>query len=360
MSDKNEPTLFGLANTNRDFSLKRDWGKNVFNNAFPASLALYMHSKGIKPVYMTLDRQLHTRHDYIDVQDLFGHNPLSGDIFFAFESLYMPYESLVSTMLPRVDLVTCTHANGVIEKCLRDIEIKLTALPDNSTADFDSSEYGAEMVVRPDTIVYLALSIATNYLNDRSRLANLILPAAEHIQEWHSPTEMNGNMIKIQEAINNVLLDSIDRQKPFLLQPIWKTLGKTLELEDNCLDIYVWSDYGFTRLFMDSLSRTASQDTVNRPMRSCVWLAKMLYDFVVEGKINHSQTIRDITFGWQTDKAFAVSGRITRNYLKGPELLKPRVTKYELKNIILNHGEKLLSPERRFDAAVLSNASLFD
>ena len=33
-----KPNLFGLNNTNRDFSLKETWGKNQFNSSFPASL----------------------------------------------------------------------------------------------------------------------------------------------------------------------------------------------------------------------------------------------------------------------------------------------------------------------------------
>jgi hypothetical protein len=144
------------------------------------------------------------------------------------------------------------------------------------------------------------------------------------------------------------------------LQPIWKTEGKLLKLDEHCLDAFVWSDYGFTRLFVDNLQRSSTNDRVSRPMRTCVWLIKMLHDFVKEGRINHSRTIRDINFGSQTDKAFAVNGRITHKYLSGPELMQPRISKYELKNIILNGGELMLSPERRFDAAIMSNATLFE
>lgn len=359
MEDNKTPGLFGLKNTNRDFSVKRDWGKNVFNNAFPAALACYVHSKKLKLVYITLNSDLRTRHDEISTENLFGIDSQSDNLFFAFESLYLPYEALVSSSLPRIDLVTCIENQGTIEKSLRGIEIKLTALPDNSTADFSANEYGPEMVVRPDTIVYLALSIATNYKDNKSKLAEILLPATDRVVEWNNPEEIKENILKIRDAINIVLKNSLSKQKSFLLQPVWKTKGKSLELEDDCLDVYVWSNYGFTRLFIDAIPRNNSLK-INRPMRTCVWLAKMLHDFVKEGKINHTKTIRDITFGWQTDKAFAVSGRITRNYLKGEVLLKPRIRKTELKNIILNGGEKMLSPERRFDAAILSNASLFE
>ena len=52
------PSLFGLKNTNRDFSNPDTWGKNQFNNCFPTSLACYMHSRKILPVYLKLSNNL--------------------------------------------------------------------------------------------------------------------------------------------------------------------------------------------------------------------------------------------------------------------------------------------------------------
>jgi hypothetical protein len=42
-----------------------------------------------------------------------------------------------------------------------------------------------------------------------------------------------------------------------------------------------------------------------------------------------------------------------------PELHHPRINKNEIKNIILGGGQKLLSPERRFDAALVASPELF-
>jgi hypothetical protein len=259
----NEPTLFGLNNSNRDFSSKDDWGKNIFNNAFPASLACYMHSRGLQPVYLQLDESLRVVHGKLSVEKLFGHNPTDNSLFFAFESLYLPYEQLVTSFLPRIDLVTClTSEEGIIDRCVKGIEVKLTAVPDNSTADSSESEYGPEIVVRPDTIVYLALSIATNYITNRDRLGELVGHVDEQISDWNSPIEVASKLDVICDALNNVLKDSITQQKPLVLQPIWKTNGKSLELDSNCLDIFIWSDYGFSRLFVDNLQRANNNDNV--------------------------------------------------------------------------------------------------
>jgi len=360
-TETNKPTLFGLKNTNRDFSKEDDWGKNVFNTAFPTSLSCYMHHLGIPPVYLALNKSLELEHSKISVKEVFRCDPDASDIFYSFESLYVPYERLVVNSLPRIDIVIRTiSSDGLTGDCQRGLEIKLTALPDNSTAGFDQAEYGPELVVRPDTIVYLALSIATNYIGSRKKLGELIHPATKRIRGWNNPSEISKKFKYIIEAINNVLSDSQSKQEPFMLQSIWKTKGKTLELEKQCLDTFVWSDYGFTKLFTSNVRNRHSNGRINRQMRTCVWLVKMLNDFVTEGKIDHTRTIRNINFGSQTDKAFASSGRVTKNLLKCDELLSPRLKKFELKNIILNGGERMLSPERRFDAAILSNLSLFE
>ena len=41
------------------------------------------------------------------------------------------------------------------------------------------------------------------------------------------------------------------------------------------------------------------------------------------------------------------------------ELKNPRITKNEIKNIILGGGQNLLSPERRFDAIIYNSPELF-
>jgi hypothetical protein len=41
------------------------------------------------------------------------------------------------------------------------------------------------------------------------------------------------------------------------------------------------------------------------------------------------------------------------------ELTKPRIRKEEIRNIILGQGQLFLSPERRLDAVIQSDISLF-
>lgn len=69
--------------------------------------------------------------------------------------------------------------------------------------------------------------------------------------------------------------------------------------------------------------------------------------------------VNTLAYRYKTDKAFAISGRLTNPFMKCKELVCPRVSKFEIKNIILGDGQKLLRPERRFDAYLVSHPELF-
>lgn len=351
--------LFGLNHFNRDFSQRESWGKNQFNNSFPASLACYMYQKGLKLNYLTLDKQLKIQHQEIDISQIFGITPLSDHLFFSFESDYVPYRKIVVGKLPRVDLVT--HDLSRDNACLRSIEIKLTALPDNSTYRLPDHEYGCEIVTRTDTIVYLALSIAHEFENLRDKLLNYLQPVCSQIEDWSSIRQVLPFIPQIVDILDTLIIENIAIQSPLVMQPIWKTVGKTSKLYQNCLDIFIWSNFGFTRLFFDITKRLAkSEETIQRPIRSVVWLVKILYEFALVGKINHKLVIDTLTYNTKNDKAFALSGSNTRPYMICDNLVKPRITKEEIKNIILGGGQNFLSSERRFDAIIFSNPEIFD
>ena len=85
----------------------------------------------------------------------------------------------------------------------------------------------------------------------------------------------------------------------------------------------------------------------------------MLYDFAREGRFNASTITNQLSYSTRTDKAFAIGGSRTNSYMKCAELTKPRITKTEIKNIILGGGQNFLSPERRFDAIIANTPDIF-
>lgn len=84
---------------------------------------------------------------FISIKDVFSINADDKDTYFAFESQYTPYQKFVVGSLPRTDLVIQKESTG---ECLSGLEVKLTALPDNTTSDLNENLYGSEIVVRPD------------------------------------------------------------------------------------------------------------------------------------------------------------------------------------------------------------------
>jgi HindVP restriction endonuclease len=144
-----------------------------------------------------------------------------------------------------------------------------------------------------------------------------------------------------------------------LLQPIWKTIGKSPELVDNCLDAFVWSNAGFSNFISSIANKNSTAKTITRQTRTAVWLYKMLDDIKENKRFNHSKIIDNLSYNTRNDKAFASAGNVTNKYMSCPRLIQPIIKKTEIKEIILGDGQHLLSPERRFDAILFNSPGLF-
>jgi len=345
-----QPSLFGLNKTNRDYTKESTWGKNQFNSSFPASLCCYLASKDIEANYLSIEGGV-LKPTTIAIKDVFGIEADDSDLYFAFESQHTPFQRYVIGSLPRTDLVTQKESTG---ECLQGLEIKLTALPDNSTFHLKENEYGSELVVRPDTIVYLACSLASSFQSDLIELIPNI-----QIEDWADASLVLPHIKTIIETIKNISLHIEDTQNSFLLQPIWKTKGKSPQLAEQCLDIFVWSNAGFSNFISQIADSNPKATKITRQTRTAIWLFKMLQDIAIKGQFDHEAIIDTLSYNTKNDKAFASSGKITNRYMLSPRLEKPVISKAEIKNIILGGGQNMLSPERRFDAIIFNSPELF-
>lgn len=356
----NNPRLFGINHSNRDYSLKETWGKNQFNSSFPASLACYLHSKNMKAVYYNTDSNMELSRTYIGIDRLFGIDPLDKDIYFSFETPYTPYQSYVIGNIPRNDLVILS--NG---QCLSSIEIKLVALPDNQTCDLSDDKFGSEIVVRPDTIIYLACSFILALKENKEMLSSILGSVGTQIKDWSEPSQVLQFSYDIYKAIKRLVQICHNNQIPIIMEPVWKTEGKSPMLANNCLDVFVWSNCGLLLLFMpkeldfEDNNGNKALLKIGRRTRTMVWLFKMLRDYADKGFFDGKNIIDELSFNTKNDKAFAVGGSQTHEIMTCSELTNPRITKQEIKNIILGGGQNLLSPERRFDAIIFNSPDLF-
>ena len=62
----------------------------------------------------------------------------------------------------------------------------------------------------------------------------------------------------------------------------------------------------------------------------------MLLDFVTYDTFDYKRIIRLLSYNLANDKAFALPGTKSHVFLKNDVIVKPRISKYEIKNIILN------------------------
>ena len=345
-----KPGLFGLKNSNKDFGNKQAWGKNEFNSTFPASLCCYLASKKISANYVSiLNGKISVQ--LIDIDKVFKIEVNNKNTYFAFESQFTPFQKYIIGILPRTDLVIQRSDTG---ECLTGLEVKLTVIPDNSTCELHESNYGCEIVVRPDTIVYLGCSIAESL----GEQLDTELPEIT-INDWTKPRQVLKKINSIISVIEHLSVIIENNQTPFLLQPIWKTNGKSPQLADNCLDVFVWSNSGFCNFISKIANRNPDATNITRQTRTAIWLYKMLLEIKLNKKFNHKLVIDSLSYNTKNDKAFSSAGHVTYKYMKCKRLMNPIINKNEIKNIILGGGQKLLSPERRFDAIIYNSSNLF-
>ena len=350
------PGLFGQKHSSRDYRYEDSWGKNQFNSSFPASLVAYMGSKGIDPVFICTNKNNDVVHKYISSSKLLGIDPLSDEAYYDYEAGYYPYEQYyTASKKEKIDLVMI---NRTTHSPVSGLEVKLTTLPDNTTKDLPDADYGSEIVVRSPTILFVACSICACYDSSKGKnmLHDMLNTIGQEIKDWGEIRQVLPHYNEIKDAILAVSSDLTNKQVPLIMQPIWKTDRKLIDLDEYCLDVFVWSNLSVIQMALREMS---SDDDISRNQRTIIWLYKMLWDFTQFGKFNYTDIVNSLAYKYKTDKAFAISSKLTNPFLKCSELEKPRISKFEIKNIILGDGQKLLRPERRFDAYLVSHPELF-
>lgn len=343
-----ESQLYGIFNSNRKG--KDFWGKNRFNSSFPVGLANYMRDKKINAKYINLDSNLKLRIDDIDIGEVYGAPELRNeDLYFGFEQKFEPYQKYCYETITNMDLIVKKKSGAY----LRPLEVKLTVIPDSTTKDHTPSEWSPELVIRPPTTIYCALGMIESCSQQLDEVREIFEETCRKIGSWQNTYEICSKMDTFIHLINEFEKKFHEYQKPLLMQPIWKTEGQSPIISENAFDIFVWSNFAFTKLFLDNSSGESPPKTVvTRPMRSTARLTRCLYEVSKSKKVNIDDIYRQMAFNNQTDKEFSVNGLNTIKYMKCQRLEKPIISRDKLFEIILNGGEKELMPERRFDQSI--------
>lgn len=342
--------LFGIEHTNRSDS--HHWSKNCFNSSFPAALANYMFSKGKSAVYARLacvNGELKVVCDEITICELYRCGTLTpNELYFSFESKYEPYQAFAFDNIDGIDLVIKDTAGNF----LAPVEVKLTVLPTSATARKPVEEWGSELVVRTATTSYCAFSIWDEVKNNSHHVREIFEDTCADIGSWTNDFEMSHKTANLKTVIDTFELEFLDKQRPLVMQPFWKTEGQSPILCDDAFDIVVWSNLAFSRLFLE----TANEATMSRPMRASARMARCLWELSKSGKIRVEDIYRQMAFGQQTDKEVSVPGDRWRRYITSDRVVHPAIPKTAISEIIAPGYIENLRPERRFDQTLYFTA----
>lgn len=337
--------LYGIEYSNR--TVDDHWGKNCFNSSFPAAMANYMLANDIPAIYINLAEvrgEMKVVATEIPISRVFNcGDKRPNELFFAFESVFEPYQEYSFDQIDGIDLVI-KDTNG---NFLSPLEVKLTVLPDNTTYKKPEDQWGSEMVIRSATTSYCALGMFDAIKQNANQVRDLFEEACSSIQSWDNDFEMTHKLPSLCHSIDAFQRCFYRYQKPLLMQTLWKTQGKSPLLADHAFDIVVWSDYAFSRLFIDSSYEVAN--TMSRPMRATARLAKCLWELSKSGKIRVVDIYRQMAFGNQTDKEFSIPGVKWKTYVTTPRTAQLILPKEAVNEIIEDGFIERLSPERRFD-----------
>lgn len=352
-----ETYLYGLNYSNKDFTKEDSFGKNVFTNAFPVSLSLYMNSQDIDPYLIEATikgGKLTTAAVPSSLDKLIGCDPKNA--YWDFETAYDGYRPFASGTPNRSDVVVSDITTG---NQTRALEIKLVTVPNSATADLERKEQSCEIVARPPSIEQLCFSIAASYGQGRRHdLGDMITDALGRPMDynWRDETYMRRHLKQILDAALTIAKNGISYQTPFALTGMWRTKGQSPVFDDECFDTFFWTDMAFMQLFTNTTAAAieTGEERIGRPSRSVIWLVKCLFDYAAQNVVTFSNTHRDLAYGGQTDKAGSFAGQRTLKFMDFNAFYHPRIAASEYKNIVLPEGVAMLKPERRLDASIIT------
>ena len=355
-----DPKLYGINHSNRTGDDL--WGKNQFNSTFPVALMCYMRDEKIPAAYLSITPELQVQITETPFERILNTTIPNKDLYFLFEGKFESYQDFAYDDIGSIDLVitesvldpTSRSRKMVPGSFLRALEIKLTVVPDHTTCKDEEDFWGPELVIRPATTIYCALGIADSCKRAGllEQVRTIFEPLCHSIKDWDNEHEINAKIDNILTGLDEFQSQMWELQKPMLMQPIWKTDGKSPILKKEAFDVFIWSDFALCRLFLDLSKSGAGRKEVNRYVRSSARLARFLYEVSTRGKVNIKNIYTEMAHNKQTDKEFAVSGKKMYSYMRSNYLMHPRVHRDALRHLILNGGEQKLNPERRFDQTV--------
>ncbi len=333
------PLLYGIRKTNREQS--ELCTKRNFPTSITVALANYMRDSGIPANLVTYkDRRIDI--SAISIEEVYQCNDVPNEeLLFLFDAV-SPYTDYASG-LRQSDLVVVSPSSQ------RPLQIMSSVVPDASTIALNPSKTGPEMTLRTSDLEHCAISIARSFEDDMEELESLtdldgITP------DWNDWDEMSAIVPDIITALN-IIESECRRQKPILMQAIWRTEGQGIIMSESAMDLFVWSDFALTRLFLDGSVRFGL-DKPSRPIRCILKMFRIIKEIAVYRTTDCSKIQEIMGYGISNAKELMVNGKLTNRVMACPRLEKPIIFRNELEKLVPRGFEDMVLPERKLDISM--------
>ena len=338
------PLFFGIRDSNiPPYAM---WDRETFPKAISVALANYLGDNDIPLNYVAIDGRCSCNVEQITTSEVYGSSdtPFT-ELRFDFDSIYGPHLDLASSV-PESDLVVTDPRKGTSRR----LDILASVVPDASTRDLEPSRMGPEMTVRTNMLKSCALSMASSFIGERESVLEVLRDAVSDadISDWESISGCTGKMV---EAIDRLESSNPGCQKPMLLQCMWRTEADGPVMDEDAMDIFVWSDFAFSRLFLES-TRRPSDGGPTRPLRCAVRLFSIMLSILEGDHPDLDRIIMDTRYGIVGNREFMVNGKQSNRVMSCDRLVRPVLGASEIRCLASEGFEGMIAPERRLDTCM--------
>ena len=340
---KDAPTFYGLENCN--LQPHEQWDRDNFPRMFSVALCNYLgdSGKGVNLVSFGSGASIVRTEP---VSAVYGTGCRPSQLLFDLDSVYEPHLELASGV-PESDLVIRGEGHVPIGR----LDVLASVIPDASTRGLPPELSGPEVTLRTRDLKNLALSMASSLMCERERALDIlddIQPAPVDWEDWGMVSSINDDILRVLDRLESELSD---RQSPFMLQSVWRSEEDGPLLADDAMDVFVWTDFALSRLFLDS-TRRSSDGSPTRPLRCAVRLYRMLEEILSGGHPDLDLLMLETQYGIQGNRELMVNGKTTNRYMASDRLTRPCVGSDEMPMLASKGFESMIVPERRLDSSV--------
>ena len=265
---------------------------------------------------------------------------------FLFDSVSRTYSAMVADP-PSTDLVVLDYRRDEARR----LQTLLSVVPDATTTGEDDRRMGPEVTVRTPMLVNCALSLAASLSSVPDEALEVLRSGVPDAVDWSSWEEVSGSTDAIASSLDNLERRFADLQSPFLLQAVWKSEDDGPYMSEDAMDAFVWSDFAFTRLFLDSGMRPG-RGGAGRMQRAAVRTYRILASALAGERPEIGGILDGTSYGIQGNKEFMVNGRNTNRMLACDNLTRPRLSRSDVGMLASEGFVEMVRPDRDLRAAV--------